>query len=113
MDYIQIYWTCGSLDEARDIARKLVQMRLVACANIIPWVESIFMWNESLDTAQETKVIFKTRDDRFEQVKQFILEHAKYEVPEILKVPILDGNPEYLKWVSQNTEPVESKVSAS
>jgi periplasmic divalent cation tolerance protein len=103
MEYIQIHWTCGSLDEAREIARLLVERRLVACANIIPWVESIFMWNNQLDTTQETKVIFKTCADRFEDVEKFILSNAKYEVPEILKVPITGGNPEYLDWVSQST----------
>ena len=66
MNFIQIYWTCGSLDEARKISRQLVEAKLVACANIIPWVESIFIWNDQLDTSQETKVIFKTRDEHFD-----------------------------------------------
>lgn len=104
MEYIQIYWTCGSLDEARTISRQLVQAKLVACANIIPWIESVFMWNNELDTSQETKVIFKTREGCFEEVKNFILKNARYEVPEILKVPILGGNPEYLEWVSDSTQ---------
>jgi periplasmic divalent cation tolerance protein len=106
--YVQIYWTCGNLDEARQIARSLVQERLVACANIIPWIESIFLWNQELDTMQETKVIFKTRSTLFEAVKEFILRHAKYEVPEILKVAILDGHGEYLEWIKQNTIDTEN-----
>jgi len=105
MSFIQIYWTCGSLDEARKISRQLVERRLVACANIIPWVESIFMWNQQLDTCQETKVIFKTRAECFEGVKSFILKHAKYEVPELLKIEIADGNAQYLEWVAENTSP--------
>jgi periplasmic divalent cation tolerance protein len=104
MEYIQIYWTCGNLDEARKIARQLVQAKLVACANIIPWVESVFMWDDQLDTTQETKVIFKTRDDLFEKVKNFILANAKYDIPEILKVSITGGSQDYLEWVHQNTE---------
>ena len=81
-----------------------MQTRLVACANIIPWVESVFMWNNELDTSQETKVIFKTRAERFEEVKEFILKNAKYEIPEILKVPITGGHEEYLNWVGENTK---------
>ncbi len=105
-EYIQIYWTCGSLDEARQISRFLVEQKLVACANIIPWIESVFLWDEQLDTAQETKVIFKTLYSQFEAVKEAILARSKYEVPEILMVPILGGNQEYLDWVAQNTAAV-------
>ncbi|MFN0065738.1 MAG: divalent-cation tolerance protein CutA [Chlamydiales bacterium] len=101
--YIQIHWTAGSLNEARIISRKLVQEGLVACASIIPWVESIFTWNGELETCQETKVIFKTSKELFERTKNKILEEAKYEVPEILEVPITDGHKEYLDWVSEKT----------
>ncbi len=101
--YVQISWTCGNLDEARQISRLLVEKRLVACANIIPWVESVFLWNGQVDTAQESKVIFKTRRSLFELVKEVILKNAKYELPEILMTPILDGNKEYLDWVEEST----------
>lgn len=103
-DYIQIHWTCGSLDEARDVARTLVKKKLVACASIIPWVESIFEWDDQIDLIQESKVIFKTRSDRFQAVKKEILQLAKYEVPEILQLPITDGNPEYFNWIEQSLE---------
>ncbi len=105
-EFVQIYWTCGSLDEARQTARYLVEKKLVACANIIPWIESIFPWNDKVDTVQETKIIFKTQTALFNAVKEEILARSKYEVPEILMVPILDGNQEYLEWVAQNTAPV-------
>ncbi|MFZ0564639.1 MAG: divalent-cation tolerance protein CutA [Chlamydiales bacterium] len=101
--YIQVYWTCPSLDEARKVSRYLVQKRLVACANIIPWVESIFRWKDQLDTGQETKVIFKTKSECFEDVKKVILKKSKYEVPEILKVPITGGNEAYLDWIDKST----------
>lgn len=100
--YIQIYWTCGSLDEARKVSRLLVEQRLVACANIIPWIESIFLWNDELDTSQETKVIYKTRQEKFEEIKEIILKNAKYEIPEILKVPILGGHQDYLDWIDES-----------
>ncbi|MCH9627427.1 MAG: Divalent-cation tolerance protein CutA [Chlamydiales bacterium] len=102
-EFIQIYWTCGSLDEARQTSRYLVEEKLVACANIIPWIESIFLWDEQVDTSQETKVIFKTQYALFDAVKEAILKRSKYEVPEILMVPILGGNQEYLDWLAQNT----------
>lgn len=104
---VQIHWTCGSIEEARHISRQLVQLRLVACATIIPWVESIFLWDQQLNETQETKVIFKTLETRFSDVKNFILQHAKYEVPEILALPIIEGHGEYLQWVSLATQTIK------
>jgi periplasmic divalent cation tolerance protein len=99
MEYIQIYWSCATLDEARKISRHLIQKRWVATAKIIPWMETIFLCDEQLDTMQESQVILVTLDHLFEQIKTFILNNSKYEVPEILKLPILDGNPDYLTWM--------------
>ncbi len=100
-ELIHIHWTCGSLEEARKVARILVNERLVACANIIPWIESVFLWNDQLDTQQESKVIFKTLASKFEAVKRIILENTKYEVPEIIQTPISGGNHAYLDWVRE------------
>ncbi len=103
-EYIHIHWTCGGIEEARRISEQLVKERLVACASIIPWVESIFLWNGQMDIRQESRVVFKTRRELFERVKEAILERAKYEVPEILATPIIDGHGEYLQWVRESTD---------
>lgn len=101
--FILITWTCKGVDEAREISRELVQMNLVACANILPQIESVFMWNQKLEAAQESKVFFKTRSEHFQEIKNFILKKASYEVPEILKFNISDGNKDYLEWVEKST----------
>ena len=103
MKYIQIHWTCANIDEARTLARQLVEQREVACATIIPGVHSIYVWNNSIEEDQEVKVIFKTCDNRFLSVKKFILENASYEVPEIVKICIDDGSEDYLHWLEINT----------
>jgi periplasmic divalent cation tolerance protein len=79
--FIEITWTSGSLDEARKIARRLVEEKLVACAQITPWIESIYVWNDQLETSQESKVVFKTTLDQYELVAKTIQEHCSYEVP--------------------------------
>jgi periplasmic divalent cation tolerance protein len=100
---IEIHWTSGSIDEARRVCRYLVQERLVACAQIIPWVESVYMWNNQLETSQESKVVLKTQADRFDEIKQIILKNSSYEVPEITFSSIDGGNEEYLQWLSDST----------
>ncbi len=102
-EFIEITWTAGSIDEARLVCRFLVQERLVACAQIIPWIESIYMWDNRLETGQESKVILKTRAAKFDKVKEVILSNAKYEVPEITYSSIEGGNIEYLTWLRDST----------
>lgn len=101
--FIEISWTSGNIDEARKICRYLVQERLVACAQIIPWIESIFLWNNQLETQQETKITLKTQFDRFEEIKQIILENCSYELPEITYSFIDGGTKEYLDWIEKST----------
>jgi len=99
---IQIQWTCGTIEEASEVAKALVEKRLVGCANIIPHVESIYLWEGKLRQDQEVKVLFKTIESNFEKVKDYILAHASYEVPEISQVQISDANPEYEEWLVQS-----------
>lgn len=103
-NFIEVHWTSGSLDEARKISRYLVQERLVACAQITPWIESIFMWNNQIDTAQESKVVLKTTLENYNEIKKAIKENCTYEVPEITFVRLDGGNEEYLNWLNESTK---------
>jgi periplasmic divalent cation tolerance protein len=113
---IEITWTNGSIDEARRICRFLVQERLVACAQIVPWVESIYMWNNQLETSQECKVVMKTQLQHFAQIKDAIIENCTYDVPEIVYSIISGGHEDYLAWVEESTpnlstsQPVDGSI---
>lgn len=102
-DLIEIVWTAGNIDEARKICRYLVQERLVACAQIIPWIESIYMWDNKLETSQECKISLKTRREHSDKVRDAILKNHSYEIPEILFHSIEGGNKEYLSWIEEST----------
>jgi periplasmic divalent cation tolerance protein len=101
---IEIHWTCGSIDEARKISRYLVQEGLVSCANITPWVESVFQWNGDLETAQETLVLFKTTEELFSTVCEVIESNTKYELPVITYFPIEGGNVEGVQWLKEGVK---------
>ena len=107
-EFIEIHWTSGSLDEARKISRYLVQERFVACAQIVPWIESIYMWNNQLETAQETKIVLKTRLESYDKIRAIIKENCKYQVPEITYHTIDGGNQEYLDWMRESTQVLTS-----
>lgn len=102
-EFIEIQWTSGSMDEARKVCRYLVQERLVACAQIIPWIESVLMWNNQLETSQESKILLKTRLDNYDKIKEVIQQNASYQVPEIIFTKIEGGNQEFLTWLEDST----------
>ncbi len=106
---IEIHWTSGSIDEARKVSRFLVQEGLVASAQITPWVESIFLWNNQLDTSQESKITLKTCLDNYEKITEIIKQNCTYEIPEITYTLIDGGNQEYLNWLKDNSQVVLKK----
>jgi len=108
-EFIEIHWTAGSLDEARRVCRYLAQERLVACAQIIPWVESIYMWNNQLETTQESKITLKTRLDLYDQIRDVIEKNCSYEVPEITYTKLDGGNHSYLEWLEDSTSLVKAE----
>lgn len=90
-------------DKALDIARALVDDKLVACVNLIPQVRSIYSWQGEVCDDQETMAIIKTTATRFEALRARILELHPYECPEIIAIPLSAGHPEYLAWVRAMT----------
>lgn len=102
MAYIQIQWTSDSMQEAKEIAKTLVKKKWVACANILPHVDSFYLWDDKLQEDKEVKVFFKTKDAFFARVRDYIIEHANYDVPEVSKISISDANPDYIAWMSEH-----------
>jgi len=96
--------TTGSEDEARKIARHLVENRLAACVNVIPRVESIYRWQGKVEFAAEWLLLIKTTVDRFPAVRDALGELHSYEVPECVVLPIEDGSETYLQWLGEAVE---------
>ena len=97
--------TFPEIDTARRIAQQLVTEKLVACANLIPAVESIYHWQGKLENAQEILVFFKTTATRYAAFQERLKSLHPYDVPEIICLRIEDGFPEYLRWVSASCSP--------
>ena len=88
--------------EARDIVDALLRKRLAACGNIISGVESKFWWKGKIDKAKETLVMLKTKNKYFRDVEREIRRIHSYDVPEIIALPIIAGNRNYIKWLKEN-----------
>jgi periplasmic divalent cation tolerance protein len=86
-------------NRAEALARALVNNRLSACVNIVPSVKSIYRWEGKICQNVESLLIIKTTEARFPALMEFIKSHHPYAVPEIIALPVSDGNPDYLGWV--------------
>jgi periplasmic divalent cation tolerance protein len=93
--------TCGSAEEARAIARRLVEERLAAGAQTFP-IESIYRWQGEVVEDSEVVVLAKTRRDRFDEVAALVGEMHSYEVPPIVMLDIGAATQPYLAWIDEN-----------
>jgi periplasmic divalent cation tolerance protein len=96
-------------DQSKPIAEKLVRTRIAACVNIMP-VRSVFTWKEELCREDEHLLIIKTPKEMEVKVKDVLAAIHPYEVPEIIVLPVISGNPPYLGWVHEVTGQCRSPV---
>lgn len=99
-DVLLVFCTCSS-EEAKALAQRLVEQRLVACVNMVPAVQSIYQWQGKIEQASETLLIMKTTRSSYAALEASIRQQHSYELPEILAVPVAHGLPAYLAWVGQ------------
>lgn len=105
MDPVFVYMTAGSPDEARRIARTLVEERLAACVNIIDGMTSIYRWEGAVEEGRETVMIAKTRAGRFEELAARVRALHSYTVPCIIEIPLGRGDAPYLDWLRAESAP--------
>lgn len=99
--------TCGSLPEARRIARAVVHARLAACVNIVGApVESIYRWKEKVERAREFLLVMKTTSPRLLALEREVKRLHSYDVPEFIALPISAGSRDYLAWLATSVKPV-------
>ncbi|MBS7659731.1 MAG: divalent-cation tolerance protein CutA [Candidatus Bathyarchaeia archaeon] len=99
---IVVFVTASSKEEAERIAKVLLEDKLIACANIIGPVHSMFWWLDSIDNAQEYLIIMKTRKDLFERICEKVKALHSYQIPEVIATPIIDGLKQYMKWLDES-----------
>ena len=101
---VAILITVDTDEEAQRIARVLLEQRKAACVNIIPGVNSLFWWEGELGSAQESLLIVKTKSSVLDEVTRLVKEIHSYDVPEIIAMPIVGGNRDYLEWIDKEVK---------
>lgn len=100
--HIVVQVTTGSRDEAERIARTLVEQRLAASGQVAP-LHTWYRWQGRVQAADEHLVSLFTRRDRFDAVARAVTLLHGYELPQIVAVPLVEGNPEFLRWIDECT----------
>ena len=101
---IVLFITAANIEEAQRIASALLNERKAACVNIVPRINSLFWWQGKLDSAQESLLIVKTKASVLNEIVNLVKELHSYDVPEIIALPIIGGNQDYLEWIGKEVK---------
>ena len=96
--------TTESRGEALKLSKELLDRKKAACINIVPRVDSLFTWNGRIDYEDEALLVVKTRASVVDELTALVKELHSYDVPEVIALPIIGGNEDYLKWVRDEVE---------
>jgi len=107
MEYIVVLITASHMEEAKRIGDKLVREKVAACINIVSQINSMFWWGKKVTVESESLLIVKTTRNKLEKIINIVKALHSYTVPEIIALPIIDGNEEYLKWIGESVEDKE------
>lgn len=109
MEYRTVYITASSKDEARKIGRELVAGRLAACINILDGMNSMYWWDGQIQDDQEAVLLAKTTRERVAELIDKVRQLHSYDTPCVVTWPILEGNPDYLTWIQDETRRLGEK----
>ncbi len=101
-DKIVVMVTGGSMRECKRIARHLLEKRLIACANVVPVVRSLYHWKGKIADEKECVMILKSSRDLFPALQAEVEKLHSYHVPEVIALPIIDGSANYLTWLAES-----------
>jgi periplasmic divalent cation tolerance protein len=94
--------TCGSDEDAERLARVLIERRLAACVNAVSGVTSTYRWRGEVLRDRETLLIIKTTAARFAALETALRAESKYELPEVIALPVAAGSVAYLEWLGES-----------
>lgn len=102
--FVIVFITAGSVDEAKAIARGLVEDRLAACVSLVPAVTSFYVWEGRLCEEGEVLLMVKTTRQAWDHLVRRVKELHSYQVPEIIAIPLWKGSPDYLNWIQGHVQ---------
>jgi periplasmic divalent cation tolerance protein len=96
--------TAPDLKTARQLARGALKAKLVACANLVPKIESHYWWQGKIESSAEVLGVFKTTRAKLNTFEKFVLSNHPYDTPEIISLPLTSGTERYLNWLAASVK---------
>ncbi len=96
--------SAGTEENALEIARSLTEEGIAACVSLVPKIRSLYRWKGKVEDETEVLMVIKTRDERLEELERTVRRLHKYEVPEIVALPVEAASAPYLQWLLNETE---------
>jgi periplasmic divalent cation tolerance protein len=103
IEFVLVLVTVPDSEVADRISKVLVGEKLAACVNIVPGIRSVYAWNGEICDEGELQCLIKTRRSLFAAVRERVKELHPYQIPEIIALPLVEGNAEYLGWLRGST----------
>jgi len=103
MTFAIVLVTAPDLKTARALAKAALAARLIACANLVPKIESHYRWQGKIESGAEILLILKTRKSKLPALEKLILARHPYDTPEFLVLPLKAGSRKYLDWLANST----------
>lgn len=102
-EYLVVLVAVSDVDAGVQLGRKLVEERLAACVQVMPSGTAIYRWQGELFVEPQVQLLIKTRKSVWQSLRARVVDLHPDEVSEILALPVVDGLPEYLGWLSEST----------
>ena len=108
MSYIIALTTTNGMESAKRIAKTLVDEKLAACVNIVPYIKSFYVWEGKTTEDDESLLIIKTAESEKDRLIERIKEIHPYTLPEIIIINFNEGLSDYLKWINESVKKDEN-----
>ncbi len=96
-----VFTTIPNAEEAEDLAKKIIEVKLAACVQILPAMKSVYFWENAVQIDTESLLLIKTLPEKYGALEKFIQEHHSYDVPEIVAVSAEKVLPDYFEWLKK------------
>jgi periplasmic divalent cation tolerance protein len=110
--YMMVFITAADNEEARLIAKVLLEQKKAACVSIMDGMNSTYWWKGAVENATESLLMVKTRASLLDDVVTAVTEVHSYENPEIIALPVLGGSDRYFEWLDGSLEPESGEPAA-